>query len=923
MDRTRRAARVGAMLTIALASLAPACLAAELGASFSWRSGATLEEVPLSALSHVGITRFVVGPPPGERANAEPWVLDAEAEAFVTKLLTEAETAGVRVYLAGTEVLRAGRALEPSAQADLVPGSLHRIAERLGAAPALAGFIWAAPEPPLGSGLSAPQAERVARDWAEGLAACVRACAEAAGEREFVVLSEALLPVSAGLVGAPANVSVWRGQSVPRGPSLLVQRAALEAGAWGDHGALMLGWEPFRLEPAERAALSGLAAGCGLVILGEARDVAAAPPERIHRLREFADGLPTAPREADATLLYDPLAELCRVVRPDSADADDATLPTLAALNQAGRSARIAIRPPSGPPVLTAPEKQGAKPLGQVLLIPNATRVDDAQLIAALAAADRGWIVCLPADIASLSYGGGARPKESRDAAAVALPVLRTRPFEAPITALTLREGLGPRPLHRGSRIPVPAGMGGVWRGTARPGTLVLAEWTEASTPAFASATRGLGQLLWANGPLGATVPAVLGGVLDRLGVSDSKLPLAEEPRAAGERPTPPRQGTLDRYGLIPEDDWEARDSELLLPPPGFPEGADAARALTAYDQQIVGPGGRASLMGWRADVGRRGYRLEDCVVQLGAGDYAARRGECVTVSSPDARFPATGSATYTADDGSERRLVHAPGDGWLHAPQPGVYRLGAAVAEHRLVSAGGARMVRAERLLAGEAAGPIVLVADRPAVLEVALDDAVLAGRAVAVTSGEAAPTEYAASPSSRWWVSAEGRLFVDVVGGEPVAIHDAGPSDASASPLVCELAAGPGGALDERAGTASVLLDCYSVAEARLSCVRWAAFAASNTLRLRGAKGTLYGADFPGADAPARIRVTLNGRKVYEGLPSWTSEGGELSIPLPLEALHRGPNEIVVRGLGPNSVWVDGGAVELVAAAAPAVKP
>ncbi len=929
------ARRVLTGFVLCTALTAPA-VAMDLGARASWPSPATTLDA--AALASLGLRFVVVAPSPEEAADLSAALQAPEATAAIHTLLDQAEAAGLGVYLGGLEVARADHALPPHEQSRPVHEALSAILAEFGRHSALAGFVWRAPAPvPIRDDASAPQVEQAAHEWAVGTADLARSCAAlcAEGRRTFVVETDRALPLTAALPGPVPGLAVWRSQRAPRGPGLGVQQALLEAALWGEAGGLDLSWEVFGPSQCARWATLAVVAGCGAVVLGSSTEITSEAalfrPHWVRELAEFARPLEpdavSATRGSDVTIAIDPFPELCRAIHPTGDDGQDQILPALAALNQAGRSVRLSIRPPEGGPVV-APAAGGREaPKTPVLLPLNAARMEDAYLAGVLAAADRGWTVAVLADIATLSLGGGARAKESRDLATAALPIERTRPFRERVTELSIRETLGPKPLRRGDKVAVaPLEAQCIWRGTARPGATVLAEWSQAAVPAYVTARRGGGSIVLLNGLPGLESAAVLGGVLDTVNAPDSRLVAAEPDRGGGDRPTEPRQGTLDRYGLIPEDPYRADPEIALTPPPEFTAGLGAPADASAYAIHLSGDRGRAVLLGHQPlGAERRRYLFEGQTAPLGGWDLIARRGARTACSTAGLRLPeGDGPCRFEPSDGTTRPLVYSPRPGWREAPEPGVFVLEPASPEHRLTDPGGARVVRCERVPAPsgapEAANrPAYLAAevDRPAVLTFALSEERMTGKMLRVGLGT--PESPAAGLTPQWWVTWDGTLYVDALGRVPIFVVDDLPLTEDPQRCHATLAPGTDGQAGPCDGVEAVLLECYANAEATLAFEHWTPPGKRAVLALRGVRGGLYGDPNTTPDSPARVVVLLNGRVVYDSDTPWRTlvandtpeEWSDLTIPLPVEALHRGANRVTVRNAGPGAVWISGAEV------------
>lgn len=921
----RAAARRVAGLVVCTALLSSASAAMDLGVRVTWDPAATGQDLRLPALAEAGIGLAVLTPSgPDGPADVHALLADPAGIAALRTVLEQADTAKLRVYLAGLELARADHPYPPEEQARVVEDAVQVALAQLGDCPALAGFVWrASPPPVLPESTSPPQVEPAARRWAEGTADLARSCSAmcAGGRRVFVVETDAALPLAAALPQPTEGLAVWRSQSVPSGPSLLPQRAVLEAAAWAEAGGVELAWPTFRPGLCSRWATLAATAGCGTAILGSAEQILQpATGFRtgwVRELREFSQPVATTtPAAPDVVLVVDPFAELCRTMLPGD-DREDQVLPALAALNQATRSVRIATTVPAGPPTLAPPAKEGEAPRVPVIVAANSARMEDPYLAGLLAAADRGWTVALLADAATMSLGGGARAKESRDLATAALPFERTRVFADHVRTLVLRENLGPKPLRKNGKLTVGSPPSQcIWRGTPRAGARVLAEWVEPSTAAYVADRRGAGTLLVVNGMPGLVAPSVLGGVLDALNAPSSRLVLAESVRGGGDRPTEPRQGTLDRHGLIPQDPYRAEAEDQLFAPLELGAGLPVAQEMGSYDVYVAGPDGALGvLLGYRPlGTETLRYQFGPQTTSLGPWDAIASRGLSVACTVPGVRFPeAAGAARFEPTSGEVHPLLYAPAPGLREAPEAGVFRLGGPAADHSLVDLGGSRPVRAERV--PEASGAIVVEVDRPALLEFALDEARMAGRALRVSLGT--PQAPSRELSPQWWVTWDGKLFVDVLGRVPVTIAD--DTLVTEDPARCATVLAPGrdAAGADCDGAPAVLLDCYANAEAVLTFEHWSPPGAQNTLALSGVRGSLYGKGQPGEDAPARLIVLVNGRSVYDAAVPWRSleangtrdEWADLQIIVPAEALHRGANVVTVRNAGPNAVWIGGG--------------
>jgi len=853
--------------------------------------------------------------------------------------LSAADAAGASVYVAGVEVSKAGRPVPPAEQAPLVEMAVKGTLDALGSHPSLAGLIWAVPDPEQVAVTATPaEAEAAARAWADGVSAVAAVCGRTCSEvgRSFVLLTGSVPLVAAAVPRLPDGVVVWRSVTVPRAPTVAWEVGALEAAALGPSGGLLCDYESPATRTAARTAVGALAAGVQTVIVGDIslalRDdgppavsvLSRATPSLTESVREAAkmagaladsasSDVARRPFEADALLVVEPRAELYHRVAPDAGEPPDQVAPTLALLNEAGRSVAFALEPP---PVQARPagDSEPDADRAQLVCLCNAARAGDAFLDSFFECADRGYTVAHYGDVATVAPEGGPRTTESKNRQAGRLPFNRGRVFREPVDGMRFIKDLEGTQSRRLREVKVPPGDGQwIFRGEAREGTEVLAEWFKVGSPAYSVATRGAGRVLGLNGAPGLARANVLSDVLTHLGIGTSRpLPAKDETKSLYEEPR-----FLDRHGLIPAIPREPVLPTQVIPPPELPNTTAAAESQSAYDAFFSRRGVRFASFGYRPPDGDRLQKLGRLVVDLGAWDYCMTARDLVLTSGPELRVPAGDSASvYDLSSDSFVRVLYRP-DKVTICSRPGLYAVDSDAPDHVLVDAGGAAVILAQREAAGDA---LLLAVDRPAVLQLALDPEKMAGKraSVAIISADGETVVPLALASPQWWITCDSRLIVDALARVPIRVtFDEVTEDAER----CEAFISPGAGAERVTldGGPAVLLDRYSNAEADATFEHWSAPEARNTLSLVGVVGDLYGRGARGSDEPAKLRVTVNGREVYAAdVPYQTlridgrrDEWEELVIPLPREALRRGLNRVVVVNEGPNAVALASAAV------------
>jgi hypothetical protein len=540
----------------------------------------------------------------------------------------------------------------------------------------------------------------------------------------------------------------------------------------------------------------------------------------------------------------------------------------------------------------------------------NAARCADPVLDAAFAAADAGWTLVTYPDVGSLDPTGGPRPKESRDLLAAKLPFERTRQFGVPVTKLRVVRALEGTSTKRGRELDVaPVADQGVFLGSAHPGAEVLAEWFESSSPAFIVAPRGSGRVLMTNGSPGLTRPSLIPDVLThlRVGTSRPRPQKVEEPRR--DAPSEPRM--LGRLGLIPDPPYEIPPPAQLIAPPEFAEGLTVGEAQSAFDATVVGPWGAVAALGPRPAGAEAWLRFRGVDLLLAAWDWAFVGPDRLLTTGREARVRAGAyPSRYAGEPDGWVRSIYRPGAGQAVCPSAGLYKLEDAKPDHALVGTGGARVVRAERLHGEDA---LLVEVDRPGLLEIQLDPEASAGKKVDVTLALGdGPSGVRLGPS-QWWITSDDVLLVDALARVPIKVTFA-KVEGDAERATCSLRPLAGAREVLMDGWSAVLLDRYANSGVELTFERWARPASINVLALTAAKGDLYGRDGPSPDAPTHLRVTANGRTVYNAdaplrtcrSDGATEEWAALAIPIPPDALRRGANVIVVRNEGPNAVFL-----------------
>jgi len=846
-------------------------------------------------------------------------------------LLSAADAAGADVYIAGVEVSKAGRPVPPAEQSPLVEMAVKGTLEALGSHASLAGLIWNVPEPQQVSVTATPaEAEAAARAWADGVAAVASACGRACSQagKSFVLLTRSVPLVAAALPRVPDGVLVWRSVTVPRAPTVAWEAAVLEAAAVGPAGGLVCDYESPTTRSVARTAVGALAAGVATIVVGDislglrddgppAASVLSRPaPSLTESLRDAAkmaatlvDSGPEAsarPFEADALLVVDPRVELYRRVAPDAAEPPDEVAPTLALLGEAGRSVAFALEPPPARPGQAGAGRPDAD-RSRLVCLCNGARAGDEFLDSFFDCGDRGYTVAVYGDVATVAPEGGPRSTDSRNRQVGRLPFDRGRVFREPVDGMRFIRDLEGTQSRRLREVPVtPGDNQWIFRGEAREGTEVLAEWFKVGSPAYSVATRGTGRVLALNGAPGLARANVLGDVLTHLGIGVSRpLPVKDETKSLYEEPR-----FLDRHGLIPAIPREPVLPTQVIPPPELPGTTAAAESQSAYDAFFARRGVRFASFGYRPTGGDRLYKVGRLAVDLGAWDYCVTARDLVLTSAAELRVPSGDSASvYDARSGSFVRVLYRPAKDTI-CTRPGLYAVDSDTPDHALVDAGGAAVILAQREAGADA---LVLAVDRPAALQLALDPEKMAGRRadVSIVSADGETVIPLALASPQWWITWDNRLIVDALARVPIRVAF---GDVTEDPGRCEAFIGPGAGAERVTldGGLAVLLDRYANAEAEVTFEHWSAPEARNTLSLVGVVGDLYGRSARGSEAPARLRVTVNGREVYAAdVPYQTlridgrrDEWEDLVIPVPREALRRGPNRVVVVNEGPNAV-------------------
>ncbi len=848
---------------------------------------------------------------------------DADRER-IRAALASARASGLRVYLEGFEATRQGVAAPPADQARLVSlalrGALREIEDKSG----LAGLMWRLP-PPVPAALDAAPAaaEAAAAAWAEGVAEVVRSGAAACGEAgvEFVVVTDQPLLLAAAAPSLPANVRAWREATAPRAPTLVPQIAALEAGVYGPAGGLWLDWETARPADVARAALAAMAADVGAVVLGDASILTEWPTDEMTRtareLSEFSRALSETETDgrprSDVALVVEPACALARAVKPDPDAGPDQVASTLALLNEAGRSVHIAAAAPPDvlrrdrqSPIGVADRPEGAS----ALFLCNGAAVSDALLDDLFAATDMGYTLILRSDAATRTPGGGARPRESREAVSARLPLDRTRPFGEVVEQLDIEMDLGGEIGRRGAKLGVaPDASHGIWRGEERPGAEVLARWHEAPAPAVAAMHRGSGRVVVVNGAVELARKPFFGEALDYLGVHATRPePILEETKVQAP-PTRTDPNYLDRHGLIVEEPYERPKPAEVVPPPEAGLRQGAAESQSAYDYCVAGSRMTLVSLGPRPVAwGRPAHSMGALSPRLGAWDLVAVADGLAWFSGRGAAVASTrGVSAFDPDTGAYSVVAHRPTSEAFVSPSAGVHRLGEAVPVHCLSDAGGAQVVQA--LQADD--GSLLLEVDRPALLRVDLDPSLFTARRMEVALfGPNGPLPLA---SPQWWVTWDGKLMVDALGRTP--IHVAFPPNAEEGPVaIASIEPGEGATRVTLDGGEAVLLDRYANAVADIVFEHWGEPGTTTTLALTAVLGDLYGTENAGSDAPAAVWISLNGGEVYSAEPPLRrlrldgsrEEWAQLTVALPRERLRRGLNRIAIRNAGPNALAI-----------------
>lgn len=825
----------------------------------------------------------------------------------IAALLRAADELGLRVFLDGFEVTRNGADLGPAEQAPLVEMAVTGALRSLTEHGSLAGFLWRVPAPaPVPPDARPDVAEKAIRDWSDGVQRLATVCGKlcAASGTSFVVVTAEPVTVAAALATVPEGVQVWCEGHIGRDPTLAAQYAALSASVHGQASGVWLRMTLPTPRSLARAALMAISAGCRTVVVDNALALTSWPGGEMARalgdLSQFAvlaeasgrAGM-QADRSADVTLLVEPATQLSRLVRPDGFRSQ--VLPALATLNDAGRSVAIAVEPPAA--------GQGA------VLLCDGARASDAFIDRVLDAADRGLTAIVFADVATESAIGGARVKESRDRQASRLPFDRTRPFQETASRLRVTQDLRGTEMRRGRELEVrQLAAQGIWRGSARAGTEALAEWVEAGAPAFVLSPRGAGRVLVLNGLPSLTRSSILGAVLTHVGVPTTRPETVAKPEArrSGERET------LDRHGLIREEPYVRPEPVQVLAPSDL--GPGVAESQAAYDAFIAGPVAQLFALGYRSPTGRPAFAFGPVEARMGAWDFVALSGDAVLTSASGMRIPGGRAVSAHLGDGSYGEVVYRPGGGDTECTRGGLFRFVRATAAHALVDAGGAQVVAAHTTQGGG----LRFEVDRPATLRVQLDEDSLAGKRVAVwlaPAGDAAPVPLG---SAQWWVTADGVLMVDALAHMPVEVGFS-ETDEDAGRAALDLASAAGAAWVELDGGPCLILDRYQNASVVISFEHWGAPGQRTLLSLTGVRAGVDGEGQPGSDAPARLRVLMNGQEVYAAdapLRVMRSDGSRaewtsLAIPVRREYLRRGVNEVTIENHGPGAVALAAGTV------------
>lgn len=922
----------------------------------------------VSVLSTLGVDALVVEPSVsgGEGAVRSPAAsADGTSErGRLDAILTAADSAGMKVYLEGFEPQVRDGAL--SEEAEAVRAAIAATLDYLGSHPSLAGFVWQAPplEPVPGTPL--PADIRMAADaWISGMSSLVVNCGELCSSkgRSFIVATDSVFMLAAAVPELPEGVQVWRTTEGLRDPSLEPQRASLEAAIHGDAGGVWLDWDIPHEAGVSRAVCMGIAAGCGTVIAGDVslalhsegvfREDVVAQLAAFAEASEAGAGRALCPPYSDAILLVEPVTVLTERLAPPAARCPDQITGSLVLLNESGRSVSMALAPPPRAPEatlqVTDPEGQPADAAteavgtvgdddpragprarrtgrtrvsepGQtvveavtpprpapILILCNGARVTDEYLDALLDSTDRGFTTVLYADVATEDLTGGSRAAESRDRQDARLPMERSRPFRQPVSRVVVTSDLAGTSTRAGRELDASAAEGQwIYRGKARPDCTVLAEWFEPSAPALVTSPRGAGRVLVYNGAPGLSRVNLFGDVLTHLGVPVTR-PVEVDPE------DPPREEAagLGRHGLVPNFPYERPTPVQVIPPPTIDPTLLTAETDSAYDAYVVGHGGVLYAFGYRAAQSGSFRRLSGIETFMGPWNMVAIRGDQYLTTCRETRLPEALDAHVF--DTVAREFVHViyRKDGQRAVCSgPGLYLLTARSSDHALVRTGGARVVRAQRAVDEDA---ILIEVDRPALLELALDPERFAGCRVDVTLAPYGAREPVPLGSSQWWVTSDDRLFVDALGRIPILVHFA-PAREEVGEAVVTVTPGENALPVMMDGEEAVLLDRYANATACLTFEHWATPDQRNTLSIVGVRGDLYGEGGRGADAPARLRVTVNGKQVYQSEAPYRTyrpdglreEWSALAIPVPKEALRRGHNEVVIQNAGPNAVAI-----------------